>query len=151
MKKFIITEEERSRILGMHKKSTSRHYLMEQACQNTEPTINQTPMPLVQPPAGFTTTAKGVFELPQGTYTLKDHTNGQLTGYYTIWDSTGCFTGYGVSLDPSKEGEFTQLIVNESNQGSLNDKYGNEGIELQWELKQNKYPKVQQGDQNIRN
>ena len=31
MKKFIITEEERSRILGMHKKSTSRHYLMEQS------------------------------------------------------------------------------------------------------------------------
>ncbi len=30
MKKFIITEGERSRILGMHKKSTSRHYLMEQ-------------------------------------------------------------------------------------------------------------------------
>lgn len=33
MKKFIITEEERSRILGMHKKSTSRHYLMEQETQ----------------------------------------------------------------------------------------------------------------------
>ena len=34
MKKFIITEDERSRILGMHKKSTSRHYLNEQP---TEP------------------------------------------------------------------------------------------------------------------
>jgi hypothetical protein len=30
MKKFIITEEERSRILGIHKSRTSRHYLMEQ-------------------------------------------------------------------------------------------------------------------------
>jgi len=29
MKKFIITEEERSRILGMHKSATSRQYLME--------------------------------------------------------------------------------------------------------------------------
>ena len=30
MKKFIITEDERSRILGMHKTATSRHYLNEQ-------------------------------------------------------------------------------------------------------------------------
>jgi hypothetical protein len=30
MKKFIITEEEKNRIIEMHKKSTSRHYLMEQ-------------------------------------------------------------------------------------------------------------------------
>jgi hypothetical protein len=29
MKKFIITEEERGRILGMHKTATSKHYLME--------------------------------------------------------------------------------------------------------------------------
>jgi hypothetical protein len=29
MKKFIITEEERSRILGMHKSATSKQYLME--------------------------------------------------------------------------------------------------------------------------
>lgn len=29
MKKFIITEEEKSRILGMHKAATSKHYLME--------------------------------------------------------------------------------------------------------------------------
>jgi hypothetical protein len=36
MKKFVITEEEKSRILGMHKTRTSNHYLMEQS----EPTIS---------------------------------------------------------------------------------------------------------------
>ena len=30
MNKFIITEEEKSRILGMHKTRTSKHYLLEQ-------------------------------------------------------------------------------------------------------------------------
>jgi len=30
MKKFVITEEEKSRILGMHKSASSIHYLMEQ-------------------------------------------------------------------------------------------------------------------------
>jgi hypothetical protein len=36
MGKFIITEEERNRILGMHKTSTSNHYLMEQATGDTQ-------------------------------------------------------------------------------------------------------------------
>jgi hypothetical protein len=35
MKKFIITEEERNRILGMHKSATSKHYLMEQTSGET--------------------------------------------------------------------------------------------------------------------
>lgn len=35
MKKFIITEEEKSRILGMHKTMTSRHYLKEQKRTDT--------------------------------------------------------------------------------------------------------------------
>jgi len=35
MKKFIISEEERNRILGMHKTATSKHYLMEQVTGNT--------------------------------------------------------------------------------------------------------------------
>jgi hypothetical protein len=36
MKKFIITEDERSRILGMHESATSRHYLNEQVTGETE-------------------------------------------------------------------------------------------------------------------
>jgi len=35
MNKFIITEQEKSRILNMHKKSTSRHYLKEQVTGDT--------------------------------------------------------------------------------------------------------------------
>jgi hypothetical protein len=35
MNKFIITEEERSRILGMHQNATSKHYIMEQTIANT--------------------------------------------------------------------------------------------------------------------
>jgi hypothetical protein len=36
MKKFIITEEEKNKILGMHKSATSKHYLMEQTtCDKT--------------------------------------------------------------------------------------------------------------------
>ena len=35
MNKFIITEQERSRILNMHKKRTSSHYLMEQVSGDT--------------------------------------------------------------------------------------------------------------------
>ena len=35
MNKFIITEQERSRILVMHKKRTSNHYLMEQVSGDT--------------------------------------------------------------------------------------------------------------------
>ena len=35
MKKFIITEEEKNRILGMHKSETSRPYLNEQVTGNT--------------------------------------------------------------------------------------------------------------------
>ena len=35
MMKFIITEDERSRILGMHKTATSRHYLTEQVTGDT--------------------------------------------------------------------------------------------------------------------
>jgi len=34
MNKFIITEEEKNRILGMHKSATSNHYLMEQGNTN---------------------------------------------------------------------------------------------------------------------
>jgi hypothetical protein len=33
MKKFIITEEERSRILNIHKSKTSKHYLVEQGVE----------------------------------------------------------------------------------------------------------------------
>lgn len=35
MMKFIITEDERSRILGMHESATSRHYLNEQVTGDT--------------------------------------------------------------------------------------------------------------------
>ena len=35
MNKFIITEQEKSRILDMHKTRTSRHYLMEQVSGDT--------------------------------------------------------------------------------------------------------------------
>ena len=38
MKKFVITEEEKSRILGMHKSRTSNHYLMEQSETIVAPT-----------------------------------------------------------------------------------------------------------------
>lgn len=41
MNKFIITEGERERILGMHKKSTSRHYLMESTIGNVKPLLNE--------------------------------------------------------------------------------------------------------------
>jgi hypothetical protein len=36
MGKFIITEEEKSRILGMHKSATSNHYLTEQTTGDTQ-------------------------------------------------------------------------------------------------------------------
>lgn len=36
MNKFIITEEEKSRILGMHQTATSKHYLMEQTIASTQ-------------------------------------------------------------------------------------------------------------------
>ena len=41
MKKFVITEEEKNRILGMHKSASSIHYLMEQETVN--PTEDLTP------------------------------------------------------------------------------------------------------------
>lgn len=41
MKKFIITEEERSRILGMHKSATSKQYLNEVAPTGTTQTPSQ--------------------------------------------------------------------------------------------------------------
>ena len=46
MTKFIITEEERSRILGMHKSATSRQYLMEQS-GTTQTTIGGGSAPAV--------------------------------------------------------------------------------------------------------
>lgn len=39
MKKFIISEEEKSRILGMHQEATKRHYLGEQEVDTTQPTF----------------------------------------------------------------------------------------------------------------
>ena len=36
MSKLIITEEEKSRILGMHQNATSKHYIMEQSIANTQ-------------------------------------------------------------------------------------------------------------------
>ena len=38
MKKFIISEEEKSRILGMHQEATKRHYLGEQEVDAIQPT-----------------------------------------------------------------------------------------------------------------
>jgi hypothetical protein len=40
MKKFLISEEEKNRILGMHKDATKRHYLSEQTSPNTEQSGN---------------------------------------------------------------------------------------------------------------
>jgi hypothetical protein len=39
MKKFIITEEEKNRIIGMHKTATSKHYLMEQVTGDTQTNV----------------------------------------------------------------------------------------------------------------
>jgi hypothetical protein len=41
MNKFIINEEEKNRILGMHKSATSNHYLTEQSTGNTLPVVTK--------------------------------------------------------------------------------------------------------------
>lgn len=40
MKKFLISEEEKNRILGMHKEATKKHYLSEQATPKTPTGLN---------------------------------------------------------------------------------------------------------------
>ena len=41
MKTFLITEDEKNRILNMHKTRTANHYLNEQSSSGTRPPINE--------------------------------------------------------------------------------------------------------------
>jgi len=142
MKSFIITESEKNRILNMHKSATSKHYLMEQGCVNVPPTISKF-VNFMAPPTGFMDHGKTTIEIANGEYSLKPAEEVQEYGYYTIWDTNGCWTGYGLSIDDKSK---TNITIDG---GTIEG--GNSWYEKIWELKGNKYPKVTDSDKIIRN
>ena len=58
MKKFLITEEEKSRILGMHKSAIAREFLGEQATPATPAPVPATPAPAAAAPTTTTQTTQ---------------------------------------------------------------------------------------------
>jgi hypothetical protein len=165
MKKFIITEEEKSRILNMHKSISAIHYLMEQGCQNQTPNFV---FPAYVPSEGW---PDGVdvaedpygMSLPTGTYNLvkvKSDPNKvdgvgnpiNLLMYY-VNDSSGCFTGYIISFGEifKTNRQIESQIPKQINITSGDNFTVNGEYTKVFEISNNRYPKTNtDGGQTIR-
>jgi len=148
MKKFIITEGERERILNLHKTRSSKQYLMEQTCANESPNFEPSNFRSHSRPGSleFVQVGKSM-EVPSGTYTLKPANVG--TSNYYVFDSSGCWTGYilsggreWISKNYVKKGEEFKLTYNGGpailpvQMGDFTDEIPFGGV---WEYSENKY------------
>jgi hypothetical protein len=111
MKKFIITEQERSRILGMHKKSTSRHYLMEQPTDNE----TQDDMMVNKPGSGKNISSSVEVTLKNNTKTTTEMINAPLeeirdADYFSFDSPDGGYTFVG-NFDETKYSIGDQVLV----------------------------------------
>ena len=112
MKKFIITEEEKGRILGMHKTASSKHYLMESIHEGSKSLLNEQQTPY-EPKQGDILLASNyptntghnyylkVSKSPSLTFTKPQNPNGYgtFTGdIYAVYN----FNGGPYYVDPKK-------------------------------------------------